>query len=120
MIIPGYYVLNSCIFRMRSFKVPEESVGSLLGQGCQNMKDIMVKTGARVNIKRKFEEPLATVYILGGDESLAEALVIMAVKHFLAARCPLKKEDFCNVTESEIVAYDLRCLMSQMKFGCNN
>ena len=32
------FKLNPLIFRMRSFKVPEESIGSVLGQNGSNMK----------------------------------------------------------------------------------
>ena len=62
------FKLNPLIFRMRSVKVPEESIVSVLGQNGSNMKGIMKQSGSKINIKRKFDEILATVFISGGDE----------------------------------------------------
>ena len=102
------------LFRMKSFEVPEESVASIVGQRGANIKAMMDQTGAKISIKRRLENPLATVFISGGRESLAESLVILAVRHFFSAICPLTKSDKLNVCEEEIVAYDIRCFVSQI------
>ena len=40
------FKLNPLIFRMRSFKVPEESIGSVLDQNGSNMKGILKQSGS--------------------------------------------------------------------------
>ena len=49
-----------------------------------------------------------------GDLALTESILILAVRHFLAASRPLPRTDQSEVKEEEIVALDLNCFISEI------
>ena len=101
---------------MRAFKVPEEALASIIGQEGRNLKDIVTQTGAKINTKRKLNNCLASIFINGGDEILAESLIVVSVKHYFASIVPLKRlSNVSSVSEEEIVSFDVRCFISEIR-----
>ena len=45
---------------------------------------------------------------------MTESILILAVRHFLAASRPLPRTDQSEVKEEEIVALDLNCFISEI------
>ena len=97
---------------MRKILVPAESVPSLLGLNGSKHQDTQKRTGSEIVVNRVQEDPLAEVKIKGGDELLAEALLILAVKHYFASQEPLPMERE-ETNEEDIVFYDLKCFITE-------
>ena len=96
---------------MRIIKIPEEAVPAVLGLNGKKMSDTMARTGSRINIKRTADDILATVYIDQGDTSLAENLIVQAVRHYFSAVKPLPAKQGGRISKDEIVLMDLKCIM---------
>ena len=78
------------------------------------------RTGSRINFKRRQDDVLADVVISGGNEVLAEALIIQAARHFLAASSPLPKKP-SDMAEDDIFYFNINCFISEiMSMSANN
>ena len=98
---------------MRIIWVPRESVPAIKGlKGCK-IQDIESRSMATIDVEKLSKEPLVEVSISGGNEKLAEDLIIHAVKHYLASQLPLPlNPDY--VDDKTVALYDLQCFYFEM------
>ena len=62
---------------------------------------------------RTLDGPLVDVKIDGGQEDLAEAIIILAVRHYLASQEPLPIKN-CSVEPKYVAELDLNCFSFEL------
>ena len=99
--------------KMQSIFIPNESVPSLIGVKGEKIKDIELKTGCKITM---FKNPvgLAEVVIKNGDTKKAAKIILLAVKHFIAATSPLPQVS-SNIADRETAKADMRCFYAETR-----
>ena len=75
----------------------------------------MFRTVSKIDIMKMPGEILTDVMITGGDEDLAEAILVHAARHALAASRALMSREG-RTEESQIVFYDLNYFFTELSF----
>ena len=80
--------------------------------GCK-IKDVESKSKSSIDVEKVPEGPLVKVSINGGDEKLAEDLIVLSAKHYISSQLPLPTE-IVRVDEETVASYDLHCFYFEM------
>ena len=98
---------------MRVILIPRDSVPAVKGlHGCK-IKDVESKSKSSIDVEKLSEEPLVKISISGGDEKLAEDLIVLSAKHYISSQLPLPTDPVC-VDEKTVASYDLHCFYFEM------